>query len=44
MMAPVALSRMRVPLGTRKITSSPSLPEQRLPWPGMPSVAVNLRL
>ena len=35
---------IRVPRGTRMVMLSPSLPEQRLPWPSMPFPAVYLRL
>ena len=39
----VGVAQQRAP-GTRSTTLSPSLPEQRLPWPFWPSPAANLRL
>lgn len=35
---------LRVPRGTRRIRSAPSLPVHRLPWPSMPFSATYLRL
>ncbi|CUQ36871.1 Uncharacterised protein [Flavonifractor plautii] len=42
--SPVSASRTTVPRGTLMTRSSPSLPEQRLPWPSMPLAATYLRL